>query len=155
MTDCFASNFWLESFSFACHLQVVFSTSVFLRFWQQFWNFSVYQQHQLPLALQIPTNQHPRVLQVGRHILSRKEWRFPQTLVQVLQNHALFGGQYLCNREVQECLMQPFYTLISIKTNIGDFSKHESKSSYSHRDKGNLLTRHVLQINVYAVKRVF
>ena len=39
--------------------------------------------------------------------------------------------------------------------NVRNFSKHENKSSYSHRDEGNLLTRHVSQINVYAVKRVF
>ena len=39
--------------------------------------------------------------------------------------------------------------------NVGNFSKHENKSSYSQRDKGNLLTRRVSQINVYAVKRVF
>ena len=51
--------------------------------------------------------------------------------------------------------MQPFYTLILIQMNVGNFSKHENKSSYSHRDKGNLLTRRVSQINVYAVKRVF
>ena len=38
---------------------------------------------------------------------------------------------------------------------VGNFSKHENKSSYSHRDKGNLLTRRVSQINVYAVKKVF
>ena len=37
---------------------------------------------------------------------------------------------------------------------MGDFSKHENKSSYSHRDKGNLLNRHVSQINVYSVERV-
>ena len=39
--------------------------------------------------------------------------------------------------------------------NVRNFSKHENKSSYSHRDKGNLFTRRVSQINVYAVKRVF
>ena len=39
--------------------------------------------------------------------------------------------------------------------NVRNFSKHENKSSYSHRDEGNLLTRRVSQINVYAVKRVF
>ena len=39
--------------------------------------------------------------------------------------------------------------------NVRNFSKHENKSSYSHRDKGNLLTRRVSQINVYAMKRVF
>ena len=39
--------------------------------------------------------------------------------------------------------------------NVRIFSKHENKSSYSHRDKGNLLTRRVSQINVYAAKRVF
>ena len=39
--------------------------------------------------------------------------------------------------------------------NVRNFSKRENKSSYSHRDKGNLLTRGVSQINVYAVKRVF
>ena len=39
--------------------------------------------------------------------------------------------------------------------NVRNFSKHENKSSYSHRDKGNFLTRGVSQINVYAVKRVF
>ena len=58
------------------------------------------------------------------------------------------------NREVQECLMQPFYPLILIQMNVGNFSKHENKSSYSHRDKGNRLTRRVSQINEYAVKRV-
>ena len=51
--------------------------------------------------------------------------------------------------------MQPFYTLILIQMNIKNFSKHENKSSCSHRDKGKLLTRRVWQINVYAVKRVF
>ena len=39
--------------------------------------------------------------------------------------------------------------------NIGDFSAHENKSSYYHRDKRNHLTGRVSQINVYAVKRVF
>ena len=61
----------------------------------------------------------------------------------------------LCSREVQECLMQPFYTLILKQMNVRNFSKHENKSSYSHRDKRNLLTRRVLQINMYAVKRIF
>ena len=75
--------------------------------------------------------------------------------MQRLQNHALFDVQYLCSREVQECLMQPFYTLILIQMNVRNFSKHENKSSYSHQDEGNLLTRRVSQINVYAVKRVF
>ena len=72
-----------------------------------------------------------------------------------LQNHALFDVQYFCSREVQECLMQPFYTLILNKMNVRNFSKHEKNSSYSHRDKGNLLSRRVSQINVYAVKRIF
>ena len=71
------------------------------------------------------------------------------------KDHALFDVQYFCSREVQECLMQPFYTLISIQLNVKNFSKHEYKPSYSHRDKSNLLTRRVSQINVYAVKRVF
>ena len=86
-----------------------------------------------------------------------KKWMavLPITLAQGLQNHALFDVQYLCSREVQECLMQPFYTLILIQTNIRDVSKHKNKSSYSHQDKWNLLTRRVSQINVYAVKRVF
>ena len=39
--------------------------------------------------------------------------------------------------------------------NVRTFYKHENISSYSHRDKGNLLTRRVSQVNVYAVKRVF
>ena len=39
--------------------------------------------------------------------------------------------------------------------NIGNFSEHVNKSSFSHRHKGNFLTRGVLQINGYAVKRVF
>ena len=39
--------------------------------------------------------------------------------------------------------------------NAGNFFKYENKSSYSHRDEGNLLTRRVSQINVYAVKRDF
>ena len=39
--------------------------------------------------------------------------------------------------------------------NVRNFSKHENKSSYSHRDEGNLLTRRISQINVYSVKRVF
>ena len=155
MTDCFASNFWLECFSFAWHLQFIFSRTVFLRFWQQFWNFSFHWQYQPPLVLQTPTNQHPRILQLGRYIFSTKERRFSQKLEQELQNHALFDVQYLCSREVQECLMQPLYTLISKQMNVRDFSKHENKSSYSHRDEGNLLTRRVSQINVYAVKRVF
>ena len=38
--------------------------------------------------------------------------------------------------------------------NFRNFSKHENRSSYSHRDEGNLLTRRVSQINMYAVKRV-
>ena len=63
--------------------------------------------------------------------------------------------QYLFSREVQECLMKPFHTLILIPMNVRNFSKHEKRSSYSHRDKRNLLTRRVSQINVYAVKRVF
>ena len=51
--------------------------------------------------------------------------------------------------------MQPFYTLILIQMNVRNFSKHDNKSSYSHQDKGKLLTRRVTQINVYAVKKVF
>ena len=39
--------------------------------------------------------------------------------------------------------------------NVRNFSKHENKSSYSHRHKGNFLTRGISQINLYAVKRVF
>ena len=39
--------------------------------------------------------------------------------------------------------------------NVGNFSKHENKSTDSNTDKGNVLTRRVSQINVYAVKRVF
>ena len=38
---------------------------------------------------------------------------------------------YLCSREVRECLMQPFYTLIVIELNVRNFSKHENKSGYS------------------------
>ena len=38
--------------------------------------------------------------------------------------------------------------------NVKNFSKHEKKTSYFHRDKRNLLNRRVSQINVYAVKRV-
>ena len=75
--------------------------------------------------------------------------------MQELQTHAFFDVEYLCSREVQECLMQPFYTLILIQLNVKNFSKHENKSRYSQGDKGNLLTRRVSQINVYAVKRVF
>ena len=59
-----------------------------------------------------------------------------------------------CSREVQECLMQRFYMLISIQTNVRNFSEHVNKSSFFHRDKG-ILTRPVSQNNVYAVKRVF
>ena len=36
--------------------------------------------------------------------------------------------------------------------NVGNFSKHENKWGYSHRDKGNFLTSYVSQINVYAAK---
>ena len=75
--------------------------------------------------------------------------------VRFIQNQAFFDVQYLCCREVQECLMQPFYTLILIQMNVRNSSKHENKSSYSHRDKGNVLTRRVSQIILYAVKRVF
>ena len=52
-------------------------------------------------------------------------------------------------------LMKPFYKIILIQMNVGNFSKHENKSSYSHRDKGSLLTRRVSQISVYAVNIVF
>ena len=38
--------------------------------------------------------------------------------------------------------------------NVRNFSKHENKSTYSNRDKGDFLTRRVSQINVYAVTRV-
>ena len=38
---------------------------------------------------------------------------------------------------------------------VRNFYNHENNSSYSQRDKGNLLTRHVPQINVYAVKKTF
>ena len=51
--------------------------------------------------------------------------------------------------------MQPFCTLSLKQMNIRNFSKQENKSSYSHRDKGNLLTTPVSQVKVYAVKRVF
>ena len=40
-----------------------------------------------------------------------------------------------------------------MQMNGRNFSKHKKKSSHSRRDKGNLLTRRVSQINVYAVKR--
>ena len=79
---------------------------------------------------------------------------FPK-FAQELQNHALFDAQYFCTREVQECLMQPFYTLILKLMNVRNFSKHENKSSYCHRDKRNLFTKRVSQISVYAVKKVF
>ena len=75
-------------------------------------------------------------------------------LAQELQNHALFDVQYLCSREVQECLMPIFYTVILKQRNAGSFSKHENKSRYSQGDKGNLLTRRVSQIRVYPVKKV-
>ena len=61
----------------------------------------------------------------------------------------------LCSREVQDCLMQPFYTLILIQMNVRNFSIHENNSICSHRDIGNFLTRGVSQIIVYAVKRGF
>ena len=54
-----------------------------------------------------------------------------------------------------KCLMQPFYTLILIQMNVGNFSKQENKSSYSHQNKGNVLTRRVLHINVYGVEKSF
>ena len=73
----------------------------------------------------------------------------------MLQNHALFDVQYLRSREVLECLMQPFYTLILLQTNVGNFFNYENESSYSQRDEGNFLTGLVSRINVYAVKRVF
>ena len=38
---------------------------------------------------------------------------------------------------------------------FGNFFEHEKKSSYPRRDKGNLLTKRVSQINVFAVKKVF
>ena len=38
-------------------------------------------------------------------------------------------------REVQECLMQAFYTLILIQTNFRYFFKHEEKSSYPTETK--------------------
>ena len=50
--------------------------------------------------------------------------------------------------------MQNFYTLILLQINVGNFPKHEKKSSYSHRDKRKFFTTRVSQINVYAVKRV-
>ena len=113
------------------------------------------KKHQLPLALQIPTNQHPRSLQLGRYFFTRKEGRFYRKLAQKLRNCALCDVQFFCSREVEECLMQPFYTLVLLQMSVGNLSKQENKSRYSHRDKGNLLTRRVSQINVYAVKRVF
>ena len=82
--------------------------------------------------LEIPTNQHPRFLQQGRYNSPRKGWRFSQYLAQELQNHALFDVQYLRGREVQECLMQLFSTIILIQMNVGNVSKHENKSSYSN-----------------------
>ena len=39
--------------------------------------------------------------------------------------------------------------------NVENFSKHDNKSIYSHRDKESILTRGVSQINVYAVESVF
>ena len=51
--------------------------------------------------------------------------------------------------------MQQFYTIILIQMNVGNFSKYEKKLRYSHRDKGNFITRGVSQINVYAVERLF
>ena len=39
--------------------------------------------------------------------------------------------------------------------NVRNFSEQENEARYSQRDKSNLLTRRVSQINVYGVKRVF
>ena len=51
--------------------------------------------------------------------------------------------------------MQALYTLTFLQMNVGNFSKLENKSSYSHRDKRHLLTRRVSQINVHVLKRIF
>ena len=80
---------------------------------------------------------------------------FPKLCARAPKPRAFFDVQYLCSREVQECLMHPFYTQILIEMIVRNFSKHENRSSYSHRDKGNLLSRRVSKINVYAEKRVF
>ena len=97
----------------------------------------------------------PTRIAAGTILFLKKSMAVSQKLAQELQNHALFDVQDLCSREVQECLMQPFYTLILTQMKVRNFSKHENNSSFSNRHKGNLLTRRVSQINVYAVKRVF
>ena len=42
---------------------------------------------------------------------------------------ALFDVQYLCSREVQECLVQPFYTLILTQKKVRNISYYENKST--------------------------
>ena len=70
----------------------------------------------------------------------------PITCTRALQNHGLFDIQYFCTTEVQESLMQPFYTLNLIQVNVGNFSKQEKKSRYSHRDRGNFFTKSMCKL---------
>ena len=142
MTNCFVSNFRLECFSFAFHLQVVFSVSSSYAFGSSFQIF-------------LSTNNisylwHRKFQQISTHAFCSWDDLFSQE-----GKTRPLCRPILSSREVQESLMQPFYKLILLQTNVGNFLKHENKSSYSDQHKGNLLSRRVSKINVYAVKRSF
>ena len=60
----------------------------------------------------------PTGFAAGTIYFLRKGKRFSQKLAQQFQNYAPFEVHYLGSREVEECLMQPFYTLILIQMNV-------------------------------------
>ena len=65
------------------------------------------------------------------------ELLFSQKLVEV--NRIIFHAVDQCNysTEFLFVLKQPFYNVFLLKINVGDFSKHQDKSSKTHRFKNN------------------
>ena len=90
----------------------------------------------------------------AKFFLKKRMAVLPITCAWVLKRHSVWRPIPLYS-EVEEYLMQPFFTLILLQKKFGNFSKHWNKSNYSQWDQRNLLTRCVSQINMYAVIRVF
>ena len=72
-----------------CFSRVCFPTLL-----QLSWNFFYHWQHQQFLAQQIPTNQHPRVLQRGQKFHAKGELQFSREIVQAHQTPAHVVDQY-------------------------------------------------------------
>ena len=51
-------------------------------------------------------------------------------------------------------LKQPSCSIVSVKMNVGDFSKHQNQPNDTDRYKRYFFTRRVSQINVYTMKRI-